>query len=194
MEANIIYRISQGDESAFDAFMDHYSPTLFRHAYGVVGNKEMAEEIVSDVFFEVWKARKDLLKIESLAAWMRTVTYHKSISLLRQETAAAQRISLDDIENFTASAVAAPDSDLISREEIDLLNLAISELPEKCRHVFYLAKIEKVPYKEIAQLLNITLATINYHVAYAMDALRKRLGHTGPRMMALLVWLGLDFF
>ena len=56
MEGDIteIYHISQGNELAFDSFMDRYSARIFYHVYGIVGNKEIAEEVVSDVFFEVW--------------------------------------------------------------------------------------------------------------------------------------------
>lgn len=51
MEANIIYRITKGDEKALDAFIDYYSQHLYRIAFGIIGNKETSEEIVSDVFF-----------------------------------------------------------------------------------------------------------------------------------------------
>lgn len=184
MEANIIYRIAKGNQTALDAFMDHYSSTLYRYAYGVLGNRENAEEVVSDVFFEIWKMGERLLEIESIDAFLRTVTYRKAVSYQRHEDTMPSRVSLDDIENFTVSPVAAPDSELVSREEIDALNDAIASLPPKCRHVFFLAKIDGMPYKEIASLLNISIATINYHVSYAMTALKKILG---PGVVALLL-------
>ena len=84
-------------------------------------------------------------------------------------------MSLDDLENFTVSPVSAPDEEMISREEIDTLNQAISELPPKCRHVFFLAKVDRMPYKEIAKMLEISVATINYHVGFAMERLKQRL-------------------
>ncbi|MDE5987816.1 MAG: sigma-70 family RNA polymerase sigma factor [Duncaniella sp.] len=180
MEANIIYRIAKGDEMAFDAFMDHYSSALFHYAYGIVGSKESAEEVVSDVFFEVWKGRKTILEIESMEAWLRTVTYRKAVSCLRHESSTPSAVPLDEVENFTVSPVSAPDSDLISREEIEELNRAIEELPPKCRHVFFLAKIDCLPYKEISQMLEISVATINYHVGFAMDALKKKLRRREP--------------
>ena len=180
MEANIIYRITKGDELAFEAFMDHYSSTLYHYAYGIVGSKESAEEIVSDVFFEVWKNRKTLSEIESIGAWLRTVTYRKSISALRHEASIPVGVSIDDVENFAVPPVSAPDSELISKEEVDELNRAIGELPPKCRHVFFLAKINHIPYKEIAQMLQISVATINYHVGFAMGILKKKLSRRQP--------------
>lgn len=175
MEANVIYRIVNGDELAFDAFMDYYSGALYRYAYGIVGSKESAEEVVSDVFFEVWKKRKTLLEIESMPAWLRTVTYRKAISCLRHEGIEPESVPLDAVENFTVAPLESPEGTLIAREEVEELNAAIESLPPKCRHVFFLAKIECVPYKEISTLLGISLATVNYHVGFAMDALKKRL-------------------
>lgn len=193
LEANVIYRIAKGDEKAFDAFMDYYSSTLYRYAYGVVGHRESAEEVVSDVFFEVWKNRKSLLEINSLDAWLRTVTYRKAISCLRQNEAGPEAVSLDEIGQYTASPIETPDNLLISQQQIEMLNRTINELPDKCRHVFFLAKIEKIPYKEISALLNISVATINYHVAYAMDFLRKHLASdSSGKLLILLSLLGIE--
>lgn len=190
MEANIIYRIVNGDERAFDTFMDYYSGALYRYAYGVVGNREDAEEVVSDVFVEIWKNRKGLLEIESMQAYLYTITYRKAVSMLRHTSSRPVNVSLDDLENFTVSPLAAPDQSLISREELDALNNAIDSLPPKCRHVFYLAKIERMPYGEIVKMLGVSLATVNYHVGYAMTHLKKILGPGGKNILSLLM-LGL---
>ncbi|MDE6402435.1 MAG: RNA polymerase sigma-70 factor [Muribaculaceae bacterium] len=187
MEANVIYRIVNGDERAFDAFMDFYSGALYRYAYGVVGNREDAEEVVSDVFVEIWKNRKGLLEIESMQAYLYTITYRKAVSMLRHTSGRADSVSLDGLENFTASTLTAPDQSLISREELDALNRAIESLPPKCRHVFYLAKIERLPYNEISRMLDVSLATVNYHVGYAMNHLKKLLGPGGKNILSLLL-------
>lgn len=178
MEANIVYRISKGDERAMEVFMDTFSAPLFQYAYGILSNRELAEEVVSDVFFEIWKGRKKILEIESMGAWLRTLTYRKSISALRHEQTLPDTVSFDDLENFTAAKLESTVEESDDQERIDNLNRAIESLPPKCRHVFQLAKIERVPYKEIAELLSISVATINYHVGYAMDFIKKRLG--GP--------------
>ena len=177
MEANIIYRISQGDEHAFDTLMDVCSPSLYRYALGIVRSREVAEEIVSDVFMEVWKMRRSLLEISSLESWMRKVTYCKAVTALRHDYSCPEGVSIDEIVNFNIDTVPSPDEEIISREDASLLNQAIQSLPERCRHVFYLAKIDCMPYKEIASMLVITVATVSYHVGYAMDALRRVLRH-----------------
>ena len=75
--------ISKGDELAFNSFMNRYSKRLYYHAFGILSNKEMAEEVVGDVFFEVWKLRSTLLEIASMSSWLNTIVYRKSISYLQ---------------------------------------------------------------------------------------------------------------
>jgi RNA polymerase sigma-70 factor (ECF subfamily) len=151
--------------------MEHHATFLFHYAIGFTKQKESAEEIVSDVFFEVWKLRKMLPDIENLHAWLCTITYRKSISYLRKNDG-YDNISFDDIDNFFFEPVQSPDETIIAKEEIDAINKAIQMLPSKCRHVFFLAKIEGLPYKEIAQMLNISVKTINNHIASALEKIR----------------------
>ena len=52
---------------------------------------------------------------------------------------------------------------------MDKINRAIQSLPPKCKHVFFLAKVEKMPYKQIAEMLDISVKTINNHIAMALE-------------------------
>ena len=65
LENNEICRIVDGDEIAFNRFMEHYSSRLYHYTFALLGQKESAEEIVSDVFFEVWKNKTHLIKPNS---------------------------------------------------------------------------------------------------------------------------------
>lgn len=84
-ESNDIDRIVNGDEAAFYRFMERYSSRLYHYVFALIGQKEPAEEVVSDVFYEVWKNRKTLGGIENMNAWIQTITYRKAISYLRKE-------------------------------------------------------------------------------------------------------------
>ena len=95
LENNEICRIVDGDEIAFNRFMEHYSSRLYHYTFALLGQKESAEEIVSDVFFEVWKNRKSLAEIGNMNAWIQTITYRKAISFLRKETGKYE-LSFDD--------------------------------------------------------------------------------------------------
>lgn len=174
LENDDIHRVVNGDEMAFNRFMEHYSSRLYYYAFGLLGQKEMAEEVVSDVFFEVWKGRKGLAEIEYMNAWLQTITYRKAISYLRKETG-KNELSFDEITDFSFESVQSPDEAIISREEVAEINSAIEKLPPKCKHVFFLAKIEGLPYIKIAEMLQVSVQTVNYHIAYAVESIAKSL-------------------
>ena len=174
LENDDIRKIVNGDEFAFNRFMEHYSSRLYHYAFALLGQKEPAEEIVSDVFFEVWKNRKDLEQINNMDAWIQTITYRKTISFLRKETGKSDLL-FDEIGEFIFDPVQSPDEKMISKEEIARINEAIQQLPPKCKHVFFLAKMDGLPYKEIADILNISVKTINNHIAFALEEIAKNL-------------------
>ena len=173
-ENDYIQRIIKGDEQAFKTFMEYHASHLFHYAFGFVKQKETAEEIVSDVFFEVWKMRENLAEVNNLKSWMITATHRKSISYIRRNVG-KMNVPLNEIEQFVFDPLQSPDHKIISKEEMDKINAAIQKLPPKCRHVFFLAKIEGLAYVEIAKILGISVKTINNHIAHALEIISKNL-------------------
>lgn len=167
--------ISKGNELAFDAFMQHHTEQMYYHAYGILGNKENAEETVSDAFIEVWKNRGKLLEIDNINSWLNTIIYHKAVSLLRKNKRLKHQLNFDELQDFSFPHTITPVDSIISKEEHTMLHAAIEQLPPKCKRIFYMAKIEQLPYAEICRMLEISLTTVNYHIGYAMNALKKRL-------------------
>lgn len=172
---NLIYRLSRGDEQALHLFIAQWSQRLYHYAMSMLGSKENVEEVVSDVFFQVWKSRKDLVKIKYIEQWLRRITYCKAMSRLRADAGGPEFVSIDEVESFTLPSLETSDESILTREQQATVRQVLDTLPPKCKHVFFLAKIEKMPYKQIAAILDISLSTVNYHVACAMDQLRKKL-------------------
>ena len=164
------------DEHHFRRFVESYSDDLLYYARYLVHSKEEAEEIVSDVFVEVWQHKEQLPKIKKMKVWLLTVTHNKAISYLRKKAAGISSVSWDELAAHSIpDELQTPDEKLISREEMAQINDAINHLPSRCKQVFVLAKIEKLPYKEIADMLNISVKTINIHVAKALEVIKSRL-------------------
>lgn len=162
-------RIANGDEAAFRQFIITNTPPCHAYAYRILKRKELAEDAVSEVFVSVWEARRHLPDIENINAWLHRLTLNKSISLLRKESRwVSGSGKITDLELNIADP--GPESEY-DRETIYRLNKAIGELPPKCRHVLYLAKIEKMPYREIAHILGISVKTVSNHITYAMKRL-----------------------
>ena len=142
------------DERSFRLFVESYSDDLLYYACYLVSSREEAEEIVSDVFLDVWKRRSHLSEIQDMKAWLLTLVHNRSISCLRQRARVPDSVLLEEVgANALPSDLQTPDEHLISREEIARINRVINQFPPRCRQVFVLAKIEKLPYKEIARML-----------------------------------------
>lgn len=167
-----LQRIKEGNQTAFQSFMGVYSKDLYYFALGYVGIREAAEEIVSDVFLEVWNNRACLDEIKRIKSWLLVMVRNKAISYLRKEYAGGT-VSFDELEDYYIPSVQSPDYKIISEEEIREINRAIASLPPRCKEVFMLAKIENLPYKEISQILNISVKTINIHVAKAIESIAR---------------------
>lgn len=170
-----IAHILDGDQSAFRRFVDYYSDNLYYFALGFVGRKEIAEEIVSDVFCDVWQNKASYTAVENTKSWLLIMVRNKSISYLRKNDK-YENISFDDIEEFYFPPVEAPDTVMIEKEMLDRINRSIEKLPPKCKMVFTLAKIQGLRYKEISEILNISVKTINVHIASAIAFLAEDTG------------------
>lgn len=164
------------DERSFRRFVESYSNDLLYYARYLVHSKEEAEEIVSDVFFEVWQNRDKLHEIKREKVWLLTITHNKAISYLRKKEHFASSITWDEVyEHAIPADLQTPDERLISQEEMDRINGIINKLPPRCKQVFVLAKIEKLLYKDIADILGISVKTINAHVAKALGLISEAL-------------------
>lgn len=164
------------DERSFQRFIELYSSDLLYYARYLLHTKEEAEEIVSDVFFEVWQNKDKLHEIRNQKVWLITITHNKAISYLRKRDYASSPVSWDEVgDNIIPADLQTPDQQLISREEMARINCVINSLPPRCKQVFVLAKVEKLPYKDIANILDISVKTINAHIARALELISEAL-------------------
>ena len=115
--------------------------------------------------------------MQSIVAWLNTIVYRRAVSVRRRERRQQTAVPIDELADFFFPQIqpASPVDSLISAEDSRLLNEAISQLPPRCRHVFFLAKVEQMSYADIARMLDISEATVNYHVTYALSQLRRQL-------------------
>jgi len=149
-----------------------YSADILLYVQSFSLSREEAKEIVSDVFLELWQNRDKTGEILRLKAWLMKVAHNKTISCLRKRENQIRTIPWDEAEDFVMSVdLQTPDEHIISREELDRINRIIKSLPPRCQQVFVLAKIEKLPYREIADVLGISVKTINVHIAKALEVI-----------------------
>lgn len=156
MAIDIIYlqnRIANGDTGALKELYDHFSSHLLELACAIIRSKEMAEEIVEDVFIKVWERRNKLSGIENLQWYLYVVTRNISLNYLHK-TYGKTHLNLEEISLPYYEVAPSPEDIMISGEIIKKINFAINDLPPKCRLIFKLIKEDGLKYREVAALLN----------------------------------------
>jgi RNA polymerase sigma-70 factor (ECF subfamily) len=165
---NLLNKISgKADEHAFQQLFEIYIHGLSRFTFAILRNKELAEEAVSDVFFKIWIHRAKIEGIENFKAYLYTSARNTALNYLDKEKR-EKAILLEDIEVLMPINEICPESELISKELKEAIGLAIDHLPERCKLIYSLAKVENLKYKEIAQILDISVKTIDHQLTIAV--------------------------
>lgn len=155
------------DVAAYKKLFFHFFLPLKSFSFSILKTKEIAEEVVSDVLIEIWGRRKQLPGIEDLKMYLYVSVRNASLRKL-QQTQKTTVLSLDELEVEFASADPDAEASLITSELAKKIELAIDQLPPQCKIIFKLAKEDKLKYKEIAVLLNISVKTIDNQLSTAL--------------------------
>jgi len=167
--------IARGDQKKFRQLIESTSDELFLFALSFLRKREVAEEIVSDVFVKTWENRSELGKINNLKAYLFVSVKNACLSHLRKEKN-NKTVSIDGMEDFWFIPVEGPENEYIDKESLEQINKAIDLLPPKCKLAFTLAKINGLRYREIAGVMNVSEKTVNNHLVYAIKKITATLG------------------
>ena len=164
-------KISQNsDQQAFKELYLAYFDRLYKFAFSILHSAEFAEEAVNDVFLNIWQKRSTLKNIASLSGYLFISTKNTSFNYLskfRKE----RNTSLDDVLVRFEVDELTPETAFFTAEIRSEIEQAINQLPPKTKLVFQMAKVEGMKYKEIADILNISVNTIDNHIATAVKKL-----------------------
>lgn len=166
--------IAQGDQRKFRQLMELTADELLLFAMGFLRNREVAEEIVSDVFVKIWNNRSELENIKNLKSYLFISVKNGCLTHLRK-TKKKKVISIDEFSDFHFIPVEGPENDYIDKEIRDEIYLSIEKLPPKCKLAFTLAKINGLKYKEIAEVMGVTEKTVNNHLVTAVKKITETL-------------------
>lgn len=158
------------DQHAFKILFKHYYTTLFQFAVSIVKVREVAEEIVEDVFIKVWDKRKNLTKIANLRLYLYVSVKNHCLNHVTRRGSTTE-IDPDQLDVVCAELVPNPEDLLLASELLQRVNKSIHELPPKCRIVYKMVKENGLTYKEVGEILNISPRTVENHIAAAIKKL-----------------------
>lgn len=165
-----------------EAFKSHFQ-ALYRYAHTIVNDGLMAEEMVQNVFYKLWKNRDTLVINQSMASYLYRSVYHECLNYLKhlKVKAAWETHAARTMENINNAA-----DKLKLRELEEKLEEALRELPEQCRTIFQMSRFEELKYMEIAGRLGISVKTVENQMGKALKILRGKLADFLPLLILIL--------
>ncbi|WP_235884350.1 RNA polymerase sigma-70 factor [Pedobacter hiemivivus] len=179
---NILFQeIQAGSQDAFNALFLNYYDKLVAFSQQYVKQIESAEEITSELFVKIWLKRDTLLKVLNPEVYLYISIKNASLNQLRAARK-HQVVSTDDEEQEQVSILTVHHgTELEKKELVKLLDLAVEALPEQRRIIFRLIKEDELKSKEVAQILNISVRTVENQMYKAVkslaDAISSYLGY-----------------
>ncbi|WP_400261157.1 RNA polymerase sigma factor [Sphingobacterium sp. SG20118] len=155
-----------GSKSAFEFLYHYYRPLIYTAIFKMIKSHELSQEIFQDVFVRIWGQRENLHPDKSFKAYIYMIAKNLIYDHFRQIS--ADRVKLDTFKSFylkTSSNDIETALDL--KETQAYLDQILEMVPEKCRHVYVLCKLEGRSYEEVSKMLNISIATVNNHIVKA---------------------------
>ena len=161
--------IREGDEKAFKLLFDKYFIQLCRFMSISVHRKMLVEEEALDIFIYIWVNRRTIQIHSSVKSYLFRAARNKCLNILRQDK---QTFSIEDINcEFPSQGASSLESDELSL----LVQEAIMSLPEKCKKIFVLSRVESIKNKDIAEQLDISLKAVEAQITRALKHLKKHL-------------------
>jgi RNA polymerase sigma-70 factor (family 1) len=164
--------LKASDEEAYrEIYLRHWKP-LFLTACKKVHSKEIAEELLQNIFLSLWEKRA-VLNIEQLGAYLATSVKYQVLNYVKSCIIKERYLHLS--KKHPELSQEDGDTTLIMHELSAAINHAIDQLPEKTREIFKLSRFENRSIKEIAQSLSISEKVVEYHITKSLKLLRVEL-------------------
>jgi RNA polymerase sigma-70 factor (ECF subfamily) len=165
-------RLALGSERALKQVIQQYNDDLLRYAFSLVKNRELAEEVVSDVFVNFWNQRTNVREILHLRRYLVTSVRNKALSEISRKKPLLDGDKVDE-EYLKYSDFRSLEDDWISKELYHFIMRKIDDLPERCKEVLIMAKINGLKQKEIGDILSISPKTVENTLARALKKLHE---------------------
>ena len=161
-------RIAIDDEVAFAQLYLRFGKRLIQFSFSLVRSKEIAEEIVEDVFVKLWSNRSHIMEIENLTVYLYVAVKNRSLNILSQKARELVTAPFDYLDTPPDEFAPDPYDLMITSEMMTSMRHAIEELPPRCKMIFKLIREDGLRYKEVADILNISVNTIDVQMAIAV--------------------------
>jgi RNA polymerase sigma-70 factor (family 1) len=172
-ENDLVTRLNDSDEDAFEQLYQLYSGRLFGYLIKLIKSELFAQELLQDTFIKLWNNREKINTDKSFRSYLFRIAENNVYDFFRK--AARDKKLQAAIIKSACRHYQHVEENLLTKENEQILQDAINLLPPKRRQIFQLIKIEERSYDEVSTLLNISVSTINDHIVKATKSIREAL-------------------
>jgi RNA polymerase sigma-70 factor (ECF subfamily) len=184
----LLQLVSIDSRRAFDMFYNIYYKQVFRFVYYQLKDTGACREVVSNVFFSVWRSRTSLTKIKSIDAYLYT-TARNEVQRYMAKNNDYRNISIDEIPiQVEVREDDTPEKKLINKEIETFVSQIISQLPEKCRVIFLMNRHEGLKNAEIAERLSISESTVRVQMKIAIEKITAQVKQHFPNLSFIVLF------
>lgn len=182
-EAELIQKLAEKSESAFKELVNTYQKLVVNTCYSVVQNQHDAEDVAQEVFIEVFRSVQNFRADAKISTWLYRISINRSLNFIRdnkkfkwlQSFGDAVQNRLGELTNIRTSHTDQPEYSLENNQRIALLHEAINQLPENQKVAFTLSKYEDLSYQEIAEVMELSISSVESLLHRAKKNLQKKL-------------------
>ncbi len=179
----LIKHLKEGNENAYVYLVKTYHNLLFNYALGLTNDRAMAQDLLQEVFLDIWENREKLNVNYSLKRYIYKMIYNKFINQYHKNKALSllEQVYMEGINE----AIDDKNADVL-KQKINIVAKNIDLLPTKCKQTFLLSKKEGLTNLEIADHLDLSIKTVEGHLTQAYRLLRKSIGSQIKNIFILL--------
>ena len=160
----------------FEKIFKHHYASLCMYAFSITGRKDIAEEIVQDVFYNMWKNREEIQIRSSVKNYLFGAV--RNLSLRYKEHLVVRERYTDSMQNNEGSEVDLLPQELLEFKELEnAVTNILKKLPERRMNIFLMHRMEGRKYTEIADHYSVSVKTVEAEMTKAYQALRKGIEH-----------------
>jgi RNA polymerase sigma factor (sigma-70 family) len=176
MAKSLIQQIIDGDEGAFEQLVEEYQHSVLNMAYRYTGDRLEAEDISQEVFAIVWRCIKKFRQESKFSTWLYRIVVNQCLQHKRNKHN-RDFVSFDEIteEGKSPKVLKEMENNFEHNQKKEILRKAIDELPERQKVALILSKFENKSYKEISNIIGISLSSIESLIFRARENLEKKL-------------------
>jgi RNA polymerase sigma-70 factor (family 1) len=169
-DEELVTLLRQGDATAFSYVYQQYAAPLFHAAFAVLKHREACEDIIQELFTNLWIKRAQL-DIRQLKPYLYAAVRNNVLMVIRSGKV---NVDLEELAQLVETSGAA--DEVMQKDLRRQIDHEVNQLPPKCRTIFMMSREEELSHKEIASQLNISAKTVENQVTIALKRLKSTLG------------------